>query len=86
MLHPIFSESECKRLIASGEEIGFGKTNYQKEYRGNLRLISKDRSLADKIWERLKPVVPLTVELDGHTWDAIGLNEVWRCAKYHPMD
>ena len=94
-MFPIFSKDECKRLIESGEEIGFGKTNFQKEYRGNLRIISKDTSLSEAIWERLKPVIPATLtqkeDFFGKpsketTWDAVGLNEVWRCAKYHPGD
>ena len=38
----LFSQDECARLIASGELIGFGKTDYPKNYRGNLRLISED--------------------------------------------
>ena len=49
-------------------------------------MISTDHSLAEAVWQRLKTVVPLTVEQDGSTWDAIGLNEVWRCAKYLPTD
>jgi len=82
----LFSQDECDRLIASGELIGFGKTNYPKHYRGNLRLISDDHSLAEFVWNRLKAVVPQYVTLDDSKWEAIGLNEMWRCAKYFPSD
>ena len=82
----VFSPAECERLVAAAEEFGFGKTNYPKSYRGNLRLITVDVSLAAAMWSRLQALVPSTVELDGDEWRATGLNECWRLAKYHPGD
>lgn len=53
----IFSAAECHRLILAAEEHGFGRTNYPHEYRGNLRLITVDPSLATAIWQRIKHCV-----------------------------
>lgn len=82
------------RLNAAAEAVGFGKTNYPPQYRGNLRLLATDPGLAAKLWERLRPLVPGTIEvvdgLGGHlqqrhaTWEACGLNEMFRLAKYYP--
>jgi hypothetical protein len=88
VLAGLFSDDECRRLIAASEEAdcGYGTTNYPKKYRGNLRLITEDESLTARVWERLRPFAPPTVELDGAVWDAVGLNECWRLAKYFPGD
>ena len=45
----IFTNEECSRLIAASEQIGYGCTNYVKAYRGNLRLMTTDQSLADSV-------------------------------------
>ena len=77
----IFTNEECSRLIAASEQIGYGCTNYVKAYRGNLRLMTTDQSLADSVWKRLKPHVPsFLCDDEGKKWKAIGLNERWRMA------
>mmetsp|Transcript_30647 Transcript_30647/g.79596 ORF Transcript_30647/g.79596 Transcript_30647/m.79596 type:complete len:542 (+) Transcript_30647:49-1674(+) len=86
ILEQLFSQTECARLLQAAEAVGFGSTNYPKNYRGNLRLITVDKSLADAAWERLRPVVPQTLSLEGETYDAVGLNECWRLAKYRVGD
>lgn len=86
LIDNIFSNSECASLLKLAEGHGFGATDYPKDYRGNLRLMTTDRSLTDAMWQRLKPLVPATLDLDGNTWDACGLNECWRLAKYYPGD
>jgi len=82
----LLSENECCSLLKTAEEHGYGATNYAKSYRGNLRLITTDNSLTEAMWHRLQPLVPPTLSLDGHLWDACGLNECWRLAKYYPGD
>lgn len=82
----LLSENECCSLLKKAEEHGFGATDYPKSYRGNLRLITTDNSLTEAMWHRLQPLVPPTLSLDGHLWDACGLNECWRLAKYYPGD
>lgn len=81
-----FTAKECEALLAAAEEHGFGATNYRKSYRGNLRLITTDESLAAAMWRRLQPFVPAVLECDGEMWEACGLNECWRLSKYHPGD
>jgi len=82
----IFSRDECHALIYAAEEFGFGETNYVKAYRGNLRLITYDFSLAQLVWSRLKDFLPNEVEERGEKFSVVGLNECWRIAKYFPGD
>merc|ERR1712222_128831 len=52
------------------------------------RLITTDRRFTEAVWQRLRALVPATMTLpdaDG-VWDAVGLNECWRLAKYYPGD
>lgn len=86
LVNALFNEHECELLLRQAETHGFGTTNYPKAYRGNLRLITTDSSLSDAVWQRLRPLVPPTLTLDGDAWDACGLNECWRLAKYYPGD
>lgn len=89
-LERLLSAEECARLNAAAEDVGYGKTNYPQAYRGNLRLITTDVGLAQRLWERVKPHVPAELEStsphDGarHRWVAVGLNECFRLAKYKP--
>jgi len=82
----LFSPTECERLVQAADAVGFGRTNYPKHYRGNLRLITVDTSLAEAVWARLRPTLPATLDVDGAPFEAVGLNECWRLAKYHPGD
>lgn len=86
LIDNVFSTSECATLLKLAEGHGFGATDYPKDYRGNLRLTATDSSLAAAMWQRLQPLVPATLELNGNIWDACGLNECWRLAKYYPGD
>jgi len=85
-LEDLFSARECELLIDAAEGIGFGRTSYPKQYRGNLRLMTVDPSLTEAVWRRMRHLVPGSVQLDGQTWTACGLNECWRLAKYVPGD
>jgi len=94
-LEKFLTDAECERLNAAAERVGYGKTSYPQEYRGNRRLITTDPSLAERLWERLRPHVPEYLEgkplpddndhqPSSSTWRACGLNECFRLAKYHP--
>lgn len=82
----LLSPDECSILLEKSELHGYGTTHYPKAYRGNLRLMTTDTSLSDAIWRRLEPLVPATLSCNGATWDAVGLNECWRLAKYQLGD
>lgn len=86
----LFSTGECERLLAAAESHGFGRTNYPQAYRGNLRLSTTDPGFAALVWSRLQAHLPSEVTIgdssDGQPWQASGLNDCWRLAKYHPGD
>lgn len=89
LLDEVLDGAECARLNDAAEAIGYGRTNYPQEYRGNLRLLITDPALAAALWERVRPFVPATLSTadsqDGNdTWVACGLNECFRLAKYYP--
>jgi len=86
LVDSLFNANECELLLRQAESHGFGTTHYPKHYRGNLRLLTTDTSLSEAVWQRLRPLVPATLTLDGEAWDACGLNECWRLAKYYPGD
>jgi len=95
LISNLLSESECNALIVAAERVGFGRTDYPKAYRGNLRLMATDESLADALWRRLQPHVPHMIERrvlpwkpdsSKEVWEAVGLNERFRLAKYYPDD
>jgi hypothetical protein len=86
LLNNFLSKQECLRIIDAANSSGFGKTNYPKYYRGNLRLIAMDSQLAQRLYLRLLNFVPQTVEENDSTWVVHGLNECWRMAKYYPGD
>lgn len=85
LVEGLFSAAECASLLAAAEEHGFGITDYEKSYRGNLRLTTVDRGLSEAVWKRLKPLVPATITLTApkklgplHWWEHYGeASGVW---------
>ena len=86
LIDGLLARGECDALIAAAEAETFGSTGFPRQYRGNLRLITTDASLADALWARLRPLVPATVTHKGATWDAYGCNERLRVARYETGD
>ena len=86
LLRHLLTHSECTALIAAAEKYGFGTTAYDKEYRGNLRLMTEDADLSTILWRRLQPHLPAEVQcsLDGSMWRADGLCSTWKWSKYLP--
>eukprot|EP00927_Polykrikos_kofoidii_P066640 TRINITY_DN62200_c0_g1_i1.p1 TRINITY_DN62200_c0_g1~~TRINITY_DN62200_c0_g1_i1.p1 ORF type:complete len:298 (-),score=48.97 TRINITY_DN62200_c0_g1_i1:355-1158(-) len=99
----LLSVAECQALIAGAEAHGFGTTDFEQSYRGNLRLTASDAKLAKAVWHRLQPLLPAKVQMRppqvagdekwwssypavGGRWQAVGLNDCWRFAKYRPGD
>jgi len=88
MLRHFLARSECKKLIAAAEGCGFGTASYDREYRGNLRLMTEDAELSIAMWRRLRHILPneVTCSLDGARWRAEGLCETWKWSKYLPKE
>lgn len=87
LVENVFSQIESMKLIEAAEELGFGQTDYPKEYRGNLRLTVHDDSLAALVWSRIREFVPPKVFEEGEVpFHVVGLNSCWRLAKYYPGD
>jgi len=82
-IYNIFSAQECRRLVQKSEEIGYGKTDYNQGYRGNLRMQMYDSKLAETVLDRIGNLLPQTVDFEGDHWTLSKLNNRWRCAKYY---
>lgn len=85
-LYNVFSQAECATLIDETEKAGYGVTPYPKLYRGNLRLMTFDDSLANLIFNRTKSFLPQTITNDKGTWQLQSMNDKLRLAKYFPGD
>lgn len=88
VLDSLLDDGECARINEVAEAIGFGRTSYPQQYRGNLRLIVTDHGLSSALWERVRPHVPERLVTQGgydgkEVWRAVGLNECFRLAKYY---
>lgn len=86
-----FSPEECEELVALSEEGGFedalvnvggGRQMLIPEVRKSSRHIRDDALLADKIWQRIKHLVPDTL----HGRRPVGLNERLRFLRYDEGD
>ena len=81
-----WDKQECEDFIFKSETIGYEPATVitekgqklVKEVRNNNRVIYNNHTLADKIWQKLKPFAPKHF---GNS-KAIGLNELFRFYKY----
>jgi len=86
VLHNVLSVDECKELIDFSEKQGYHEATVftgrehkmVKGIRNNLRVLSDDQVLADKIWKRVKPYFKSKIQ----GFKAYGLNERFRYYKY----
>lgn len=81
-LQNLLSEEQCRSIIAASEAIGFGVTPYPKTYRGNTRVIIRDKMLAINLWPSIAPHIPKLLKDKEGVWKAEELNSWWRVAKY----
>ena len=86
LISNVFSRDECKSLLSAAESAGYGRTQYPHDYRGNLRLLTVDKSLSNVLWTRIRPLCPAYVRHRDSWWIASGLNDHWRLSKYLPGD
>ena len=81
-----WAQHACETFISKSEAIGYEPATIDTEkgpkvietVRNNNRVIYKDKTLADNIWQQLKPFAPKQI---GNS-RAIGLNELFRFYKY----
>ncbi len=86
LVENFLSKAECLSFIEKGETVSFeeakvnisGQQVMVKGIRNNERILFKDHTLADRIWNKIRPFV---VEEFGK-YKAIGLNEMFRIYKY----
>ena len=86
VINQFLSEDECAHLIADGESRGFQEAEIStrmgpemfKDVRNNGRVFFDDRALAERLYEKIAPVVP--EKLDG--WSRYSLNERFRFYRY----
>jgi hypothetical protein len=71
-------------VIEEAEAQGFQATGalYPACYRDNDRLIRDDAALAATLFERLRPVLPPSIERDGELWHLKGFNPRFRYCRY----
>ena len=80
------SIKECEELIYLSESSGYEEAKVSlpsgakmmKGLRNNDRLMYKDEELAGRLWEKLKPYCPSSI----NDVVAVGLNEMFRCYRY----
>ena len=79
----LFSPEKCQKMINRCEQNGFEKLKgFDPSYRNNTRYIFIDQHLADKIYRKLKDILPKTIKEYRDTWEICGMNERFRCCKY----
>lgn len=80
-------KEECDRLIEYAEKLGFAESLIKlrgkgevrdTDVRDNDRVLFTDKELADKLWEKIKPLAPAQLE----NFEAYGLNDHFRFYRY----
>ncbi|EFA78723.1 hypothetical protein PPL_08184 [Heterostelium album PN500] len=90
-LENVFSKEECEQWIALTEKqgyepalvnVGYGKQVLMTDVRNNDRCIIDSEEMANKIYDRIKHLLPA----DFHNHDMIELNERLRFLRYRGKD
>eukprot|EP01083_Nonionella_stella_P236267 829981_1 len=78
----IFSPTECQKLIELTELYGYVDVGFDKDYRSNTRIQTKDLLFNRIVFDRIKQLCPQQLKTDDKTWEICGLNERYRWCKY----
>jgi hypothetical protein len=86
VLHDFLSPEECERFISLSEGAGYEDAPIttgigfvmREDIRDNDRVISDDPALAELLWARALPFLPV----DWFGWSPVGLNERFRYYRY----
>jgi WD40 repeat protein len=86
----LFSKSECEKLLNDEIKNSFQKaiSNYPTYYRNNDRFVIDDDGLANQLFQKVKPYLPETIEInstiqaENGVWHLKELNNRLRFCKY----
>lgn len=86
----LFNQAECESLLSTNIKNSFQKAiaNYPTYYRNNDRLVLDNEALANELFQKVKPYLPETIELnsliqsENGTWQLKELNSRLRFCKY----
>jgi hypothetical protein len=86
----LFSQTECEELLSSEVKQSFQKaiSNYPTYYRNNERLVIDNEILSNKLFEKVKPYLPETIntnskiQSENGLWTLSQLNNRLRFCKY----
>ncbi|MBS1659641.1 MAG: 2OG-Fe(II) oxygenase [Bacteroidetes bacterium] len=90
VVRSLFSKAECEELLTPTVKKSFqqAKANYPTYYRNNDRFVLNDEGLANTLFQKVKPYLPATIEIDSSiqaengTWQLKELNSRLRFCKY----
>lgn len=92
LLRGFLNEQECKELIQESEKRGYrlaqlndgkGKSVMRSRVRNSKRAMwDVEESRVRALWERLKPFMPSSTEVQGKSFSPTGLNPRFRLLKY----
>ncbi len=74
-----FTQEECDELIQRANNIGWHRANTGGEY---FRAIMIDTKLAEKIWLKVKHLVPETLTINDNTFTPVYVNDHFRFSRY----
>lgn len=86
----LFSTTECEDLLTPTIKNSFQKaiSNYPTYYRNNDRFVIDNKTLTDNLFQKVKPYLPATIEINSSiqaengTWELQELNTRLRFCKY----
>ena len=88
VIHDCLDGAECREHITRSEDEGYGDATIntvrgvmlRPDIRNNARLIVDDAAMADRLWARVRPLIPEGLD----DWRVVGLNERFRFYRYDP--
>ena len=87
LIQDLLTQRQCDAFIARAEASGFedASPSYPPSYRTNDRVVIDDPTLAETMFERVRPHLPPRLADDrGARWRLAGLNSRFRSCRYQP--
>lgn len=88
ILKSVLSDDECSQMIRSIERMGMKPLQSQYPLRKTKRIVIDSTELADSVWKRVEPHIPIKEMRDeyGDIWRICGLNDRFRFCSYGKGD